>query len=339
MKKNLNFLLKLTLMGILLTPPLIYTTNLYNYADSQNKTNWYNQKRFEDFYALEPNTLDIAFLGSSHSYCTFDPFIFNDILNVSSFQFGMPLQHIDMSYYTLLEILNYQKPKVVVLEIYFDMLDDDYVNEPVNDLISVIQNEEIIELINNEVRPLNEQVKQNINFIKNQSSFLSYKNKELMTTLEDNGYTQEEIEVEGEEFYKGYGYISADYSMPLSEYDETNQFKNYDGKNFEISKVQKDYIYKISELAEENDIQLIFVTAPLANVSMDYIQNYDYIHNTINEIAQDLDVPYIDYNLIDVGLENENFRDDAHLNDSGANIVSTDLAYKIKNNTNFKGDF
>ncbi len=330
MRKNFKFILRLLLMTILLILPLKYTSYIYNYANSQNMTNWYNQKRFEDFYALDKNTLDIAFLGSSHSYCTFDPNTFDEYLGTLSHQFGMPLQHIDMSYYTLREILNYQSPKIVVLELYFDMIDDDYVNEPVKDLIDVLDNKTLIDEINKEVRPLSEKTKQNIDFIKNQNAFLSYKNKELMYYLETIGFEKQDIALDGTEYYKGKGYVYADYNMPLSEFDETNQFKNFDGKNYKISNVQKDYIYKIYELTKENNIELIFVTAPLANVSHEYIKNYDIIHNTFKEISIELDVPYYDYNLINLNLTNDNFRDDAHLNDSGVQIVSKDFINKLE---------
>ncbi len=332
MKKNLKFILKLSLMTLLLIPPLKYTSASYNYASQQNKTNWYNQKRFEDFYALEENTLDLAFLGSSHSYCTFDPEIFDQSLGTLSHQFGMPLQHIDMSYYTFREILNYQKPKVVVLELYFDMIDDNYVNEPVNDLINVLKNDYLIEEINTNVRPISEKTKHKIDFIKNQQAFLGYKNNLLMSKLEEQQLKKETTSQEGVEYYKGKGYIYADYNMPLSEFDETNQFKNYDGKKYSISSVQKNYIYKIADLAKENNIKLIFVTAPLANISQEYISNYDYIHNIFNDISKDLNVPYYDYNIIDLGLTHEHFRDDAHLNHSGVEIVSNDFINKLEVN-------
>ncbi len=331
---TLKFIFSLILMIVMLLPPIFFTTRAYNFANSQNVTNWYNQKRFEDFYALQENSLNLTFLGSSHSYCSFDPMLFDEKLQITSHQFGMPLQHIDMSYYTLREILNYQKPEVVVLELYFDMIDDDYVNEPVNDLIAVLQNNELIFEINKNVRPTSERAKQTLPFIKNQNAFLSYSNKQLMDYLKEEGFEKESIALDGNEYYKGKGYVFADYVMPQSEYDETNQFKNFDGKNYKISKTQKEYIYKIYDLATKNDIQLIFVTAPLANVSLDYIQNYDYIHNIFNNIANELNVPYYDYNLIDIGLQNKNFRDDAHLNDSGVQMISNDLINKIKYEVN-----
>ena len=75
---------------------------------------------------------------------------------------------------------------------------------------------------------------------------------------------------------------------------------------------------------DKKDKNLIFVTAPVANVSMGYIKNYELIHNEIASFAKENDVPYIDYNIINMEegmFDTENFRDDAHLNDSGVKIL------------------
>ena len=121
------------------------------------------------------------------------------------------------------------------------------------------------------------------------------------------------------------GYVYCDYVIPEEEFDETNQFKNFDGENWDFNKVQKRYLKKIIELCKDEDIELIFVTAPIANVSMDYIKNYDLIYNDINKFAQENNIKYIDLNKICYEnnlLKDENFRDDAHLNDSGVKIVN-----------------
>ena len=68
----------------------------------------------------------------------------------------------------------------------------------------------------------------------------------------------------------------------------------------------------------------MFVTAPVANVSMEYIKNYENVHNSVAAMAAENGVPYIDYNVENIKkglLTNENFRDDAHLNHSGVEIV------------------
>lgn len=46
--------------------------NKYSAASTENQINNYNESRWNEFYKLPKNSLDMVFLGSSHSYCTFD---------------------------------------------------------------------------------------------------------------------------------------------------------------------------------------------------------------------------------------------------------------------------
>ena len=70
----------------------------YQQAASHNVINAFTQKRFEDFYNLPKDSLNMVFIGSSHSYCTFDPENFDSYFNIYSYQMGTPLQHLDKSY-------------------------------------------------------------------------------------------------------------------------------------------------------------------------------------------------------------------------------------------------
>ncbi|WP_250277480.1 hypothetical protein [[Clostridium] colinum] len=302
----------------------------YSSASTENIINGFNKKRFEDFYNLSPNSLDMVFLGSSHSYCTFDPEIFDNKLGINSFQMGMPLQHPDSAYYTLREILNYQTPKVVVLEIYWDLLQNDFELNQVKTLFQVLNNTDLKnEYIKNDF-PLSEKIKYKNNIFKYQEDFFAYKGNEYNKKIKNkfNLKDKDRKKQIGIEEYRSKGYVYCDYKMLNDEYDKTNQFKNLDGKNFNFSQTQKEFLLKIINLCKENNISLVFVTAPIANVSMDYIKNYEFIYNQISDFAKQNNIFYIDYNLINKEknlLTNDNFRDDAHLNDSGVKIVSNDF--------------
>lgn len=110
-KKNLIYVLKGILFLFALIPMIFVVGNKYSAASTENQINNYNESRWNEFYELPKNSLDMVFLGSSHSYCTFDPENFDSVLGTSSYQLGMPLQHMDSTYFTLLEVLNYQKLK------------------------------------------------------------------------------------------------------------------------------------------------------------------------------------------------------------------------------------
>ncbi len=334
-KDNIKFLIKIFIFILCLIPMIIFIGKKYSSASTENVINLFNQRRFEDFYALEENSLDMVFLGSSHSYCTFNPEIFDNNLGTNSFQLGMPLQHPDSTYYTLKEVLNYQKPKVVVMEVYFDLLKNDFELNQVKTLFQVLDNEDLKNEYIKEDFPLSEKVKYKTNILKYQADYFAYKGNEYNNKIKNkfNVKDKETKKQKGIEEYASKGYVYCNYTMLEDEYDKTNQFKNLDGKDFEFSNTQKDFLIKIINLCKENDIELIFVTAPIANVSLDYIQNYDLIHNQIANFAKENNIFYIDYNLINKEenlLTNENFRDDAHLNDSGVKIVSNHFLDVLK---------
>lgn len=303
------------------------------YADAAalNAVNAFTKQRFDDFYALDED-IDMVFVGSSHSYCTFDPANFEG----KSFQMGTPLQHPDTSYYELLEIYDYQNPETVVVEVYWDMLDDDFELKQATSLFEVMRNEERIEDYIENVFPDGDKVKYENDVIRFQQDYFAYAASRLESRLQNRfGVTKETVQStgEGEEYYLADGYVYCDIIIPESEFNITNQFRNLDGKNWEFSSVQKKWLEKIVALCNEKGSNLIFVTAPVANVSMDYIENYDEIHNKVAEFAKEMGVPYIDYNIVNRNealLTNDNFRDDAHLNDSGVKIVDEHFSLWLK---------
>ncbi|MDR1540632.1 MAG: hypothetical protein LBU32_22045 [Clostridiales bacterium] len=297
---------------------------LYEGVAAKNKVNAWSKQRFEDFYNLE-DELDMIFIGSSHSYCTFAPEIISGLMGISSFQLGMPLQHPDSTYFTLLEALSFQSPSAVVMEVYWDVLDEDFEVKQADALFQVIRNDSLKERYIREVFPWNEKIKYNIAAIRFQQDFLAYANSKVKTAAERALEISNNVEAQaGEERYAYRGFMYCDYQMLESEYGPTNQFAGFDGKNWTFSKVQKQYLSRIAELCEDRGIELFFVTAPVAPVSMDFISNYDAVHDAVSAFAKSKGIPYLDFNIANAMeslFDNSNFRDDAHLNYSGAEIA------------------
>ena len=323
------FIFKSLLFAVCVIPVIYYVGNKYSVAS----TEW------EEFYSLPENSVDMVFLGSSHSYCTFDPLIIDEGLGTSSYQLGMPLQHLDSTYYTLKEVLNYQHPKDVVLEVYWDMLDDDFEITQAGYLFQVLKNKPLEEEYIRDVFPLSEKIKYNINIFRYQADYFAYRNTKLKERLENNYgvFTPAKARQEGIEKYRSRGYTYCNYNMLPDEFDKTNQFKNFDGKEWAASSAQVKYLNNIIKLCDEKDIRLTFVTAPVANVSLDYIKNYDVIHNYVQKIADDNGIKYLDYNILNQDktlFSIENFRDDAHLNHTGVEVADKYFIEWYKDNYN-----
>ncbi len=316
--KLLKFL-KLSFFALAVFTVYVYLSHSYEYAASKNKINEWNKQRFDDFYATKKNSLDLVFIGSSHSYCTFDPELFDSALGINSFQMGMPLQLPDGSYYTLQEILESQAPRAVVMELYFGVLDKPFDLKQAEALFLVMKNERLKAEYMRNVFGLGEKIKYYLKPIRYQQDFLSYKNKELLSFLDEKfGLKAKKIEQTGEEYYKTKGFIYCDYNIPPEKIGVANQFNGYDGKNWSFNDKQKQYVEKIIDLCKQKDITLLFTTAPLANTSLERITNYSAIYNSIKTFADKHGVLYFDFNTEAEIFKDADFRDDAHLNYTGA---------------------
>ena len=298
------------------------------YEDKQiiQKVNTWNAKRFEELYALPKDSLDVVFIGSSHSYCTFEPDFFDRHLGTVSHQMGMPLQHADGSYFTLVEVFNYQKPKMVVMELYWDMLDSEYEPSQLDSLFAAMDNEELKLRFMQEVLPLSVSLKSLLPFINFQRDFFMESSNEMKKFIEETyGVTEEKEVFTYDEYYDKKGYIYTNKQMAESEFGSTNQYNSFDGKSWTMHPTQQKYLDKIIALCRENGAELIFVTAPVAITSFERIKNYDFVHQAINSFAAKREINYYDYNLINHSLNlvsDDNFQDDAHLNHSGVEIIN-----------------
>lgn len=71
------------------------------------------------FYELEENSVDVLGLGSSHAYYALQPNQLWEEYGITAYTLASPQQSLPMSYFLLKEALNYQKPKVLLLESYY----------------------------------------------------------------------------------------------------------------------------------------------------------------------------------------------------------------------------
>lgn len=321
---------RLFIFAILVSIILTIIGNHFEAISSQNQSLTYAKQALNTFYS-DARDVDMIFLGSSHSYCTFDPEYFDEHMRIYSYQLGTPMQHPDTGYFMLREVLygeNPKKPKKVVLELYWDMIDDPFELKQADMFLGAIRNKSLKKEYIKTVFPLNEKIKYTFKPVRYQQDAFAYYNKSITDFVDEHKLpdNKDEIVQDYKEYYKDRGFLYTDKIMPDEKLYSKNQFRNMNLKNWHIDKKQEKYIKSIARLCDMNGIKLYFVTAPIANTSMKYISKEDYsnIHDTISNLADELKVPYIDYNIVNQDkrlLSNNNFCDDAHLNYSGAVIV------------------
>lgn len=70
----------------------------------------------DNFKQLEPDSVDMIFIGSSHQFCTINPDLLYEEYGINSFMLATSAQTIPMSYYAAMEAIELQHPKAIVLE-------------------------------------------------------------------------------------------------------------------------------------------------------------------------------------------------------------------------------
>lgn len=277
--------------------------------------------RWKEFYEQPAHSVDLVFLGSSHCYRSFNPKIFDDALKIESFNMGSSSQTPITSYFVLKEILKTQKPKYVVLEIYWRTFtnDEQFTNATYN-LEYMRDGRNKIEFLRYGYQP-----KDLINFL-----FPAYRYR---NNLQDaiRSLMGKTVASEPGDEYGGKGFVANPTVVSKKKLTEHNLFKDYFFDPKELKAKNLEYLEKIIRLCKDQGIQLVFVTSPLPPTSLDLIRNYSDIYDYFLKIAEQNKILYLDYNVLEERrlFFDADFKDDNHLNVKGVVKLSTDLAGKL----------
>ncbi|MCF0128376.1 MAG: SGNH/GDSL hydrolase family protein [Pseudobutyrivibrio sp.] len=264
-----------------------------------------------DFYYQDH--YDVVFFGTSESFTTFDANPYYDY-GISAYNRGRMVQPLFMTYYYMLDSIDACDINTFVLEPHA-IYDD---TEPGTEL-----NDEMIDSTLNNMR------------------FSKYKVQLIMKCLEDkiklqnlfyldkyHGRWQEMLEwpaenwgylFRGEGQGENMGFQPWTTTQPGPEYPSW-EFRT-EPKDFEISETSEEYLEKIYQLCQDNNIRLIVAKSiyPCNEVDVGVAQYME-------KWCEERDVPYINYMLLyeQLGIDEET--DDAdggwHLNEKGAAKVS-----------------
>lgn len=115
MKKVIDFIkfLIFILLTILLA---LYLSSVFRPKKTELPNDTTN--KINGFYALEENSLDVLFLGTSHTYYGFNPSVLYMKTGLSSYVFAGECQPASVTYYYLKEALKTQTPELIVLDVF-----------------------------------------------------------------------------------------------------------------------------------------------------------------------------------------------------------------------------
>ncbi|MDO5789559.1 MAG: hypothetical protein Q4P79_08845, partial [Fusobacterium sp.] len=245
-------------------------------------------KRWEAFYKIPKNKLDIVFLGSSHSYTTYYPEMIDSSLKINSFNMASNSQQIDQLYFNLKEILKYQKPNIVFVELFslagnsrdnegnwfvYDNLDGQKLN--LNKLKTVLAYRKKRDRLN--------------------SLFPLIRSHNNWKKIKDIGETIRNFKNDKDiEQFRGFERVQSEMGMGVKNQYLAELKEDY--KAFYISEFNKNYLKKIRKLSEKYNFKIIYVYSPMYRdlINPNYQNKHKHFLNLANLYADDL----LDFNII-----------------------------------------
>lgn len=262
------------------------------------------------------SSYDVLFMGSSHMNGMMDPSVLYNKYGISSFNYATGGQPVNVTYYLLKEALKTQSPKIVVLDLYYFGLTDNYGDEGyiryVLDNLKFSKNK--LEAINNCV-PKNQRLEYLFPYIKYH---------ERWSTLTEADFA---TDVKLDPSITGYGAGDNHYGEPLIEYQHGSETGTLPSES-------EEYLNKFIELSKEKGFKLIFTNAPYdysANNTDSWYTDDSVLYNTISLIADKNNIPFLNYSTEELMSKiNFDFPNDmnnvGHTNIYGAEKVSSHFA-------------
>lgn len=286
------------------------------------------------FYELPDNTVDVLFLGDSHSFCGVIPQRLFDNEGISSASLATPTQFISNTYWMLLDAVKDQDIRVIVLELHSvehsyreSVSESQFItgliampDYSLNKLLGFYDTKKIdfgdcSQIKLDSIYPL---LQFNSNYGRENSSL-----KKLIDYAVNPG-----------KYFKTFGYYPQTNVIPLEELSPGVESDIDINETFVM-----DYLEKIYDICVKNDIELVLMRTPYYSTNA-----YEAVYDDLFKWADDRGVKTIDLFDIyeEVGLDlNTDFRDYTHLNYNGAKKLSDYLSVYLKDNydlTDHRGD-
>lgn len=270
-----------------------------------------------DLYTEKEN-IDILFCGASHCQLGIDPKIMDEQLGMNTFNAGSSSQGLATSLALIKEADAYHDLKQVYVDLDYSIV------------TRTLPNLESIYIISDYMKPSFRKAEYLLNATSKEyyvNSFMPLhkgrgytknpkKIMELVKKKQTDGY-RDYTEIDGS--YAGKGHIA---SRTVIEDGSLWSMESPQTLDFSIPSEQQEYLRQIILFCKERDIELTFISIPVTDFHLSFVENYDEYIQTIKDFLKDYDVEYVDFNLCrpDIsGIDRDSyFNDDNHLNTNGA---------------------
>lgn len=267
----------------------------------------------EEFFS-EKQEFDVCFFGSSHSENFFDPMALWRDYGITSYNFGNPKEPIPVTYWVIENVINKNKPKIVVLDIHcFNNTNDlDDFSEYIHyGLDSFPLTGKKISAINDLCKTFSEELEMIFPIAKYHARW-----KDLgKDHSQDIDY-----------FIKGTLSYGHTYTMRVEKFEDNILTDDI----AEVSNDSKDlyYLNRLIDLCNRNDIELVFVSTPFS-MGQVHQKNINYM----DKFCKEKNIPFVNYNRMDsiINMHTDLYNVE-HVNQSGLLKVTDYIGSYLKKN-------
>lgn len=294
---------------------------------------WKSSLTHEAFYQLEPDSLDVAYIGSSVVSAAIDPVQIDKQEKISSFNLGVMSQPLMGTYYWAKEVITKQHPKVIVLSAKAMGRKSEKSQRKANVSFNtmefgLVKFEYALDIKKHSKKY--EGTSKEVNLIEYMVPFTKYWTRLGELDEYDVGYML------GTNASTTKGFISQTGTLKGSPKYKPKRFKKGLYDSFEVKGTEKfkpnkeyyDYFVKTIEYCQANNTEVLIISFPDA----EWVEDK---HNLVQSIADKYKVNYLDMNVKSVWDEMgydfliDNW-DNVHLNKDGAKKVSKYLGKYLK---------
>ncbi len=258
----------------------------------------YSMKKF---YELDKNTVDVLVVGSSHAYSSFNTGVLWREQGISSYVLSGSAQPLWNSYYCLREALKTQTPKLIVLEGYRVVEEEEFV-----DIGYAIKNTYGMKWSRNRLDAVWAGVPQEerLGFL---LGYTQYHDRYKELSEEDFTFRKK-----AEKYRDWRGFEPGMITESVEEPDIGASTECE-----ELTEKSEKYYRAILALAKERNIPIMVVVAPFASMTEEDLMRF----NTAQKIAQEYETPFLNYNVMREEMPINyatDMLDESHLNIRGS---------------------
>lgn len=281
----------------------------------------HRNKLIEGLYNHTGDSYDVVLMGSSHMNGGIDPNVLWHQEGITSFNYATGGQPIDVTYYLIKEVLKNHNNPIVVVDLYYLGLTDEYGDEGYvrNALDNMNFSLNKLNAIKN-CTPRNDRINYLVPMIKYHDRW-----KEL--TVRDFFYDS------------SVGYHGKGFESGTDRYGKDNSNSVLTAGTVDLPPKSEKYVMKIIDLSQKVGFKLIFTNTPYDYDSTvgseNWVKEPVEMFNKVSEIAKENNIPFINYNkkLTEIGFDFKvDMNNSSHVNIWGANKVTVDIGEFLKEN-------